>query len=123
MIRKVPSSAEHSLDVGDSADILAQEATSGLEARVGRWSSPAGRLLRTVLAMGLFLLALACVWEGFKWLAGDPWRLPAIGYEHRPPFHVLQASDLQLPHLWSIASALMRADPAQPRPVAGAVSS
>jgi NitT/TauT family transport system permease protein len=58
--------------------------------------------------MALFLLGLAVVWEGFKWLAGDPWRYPQFGYEHFPPFHVLQASDLQLPHIWDIAAALGR---------------
>jgi NitT/TauT family transport system permease protein len=60
-----------------------------------------------VAATVLFLVILGIVWEAFKWLAGDPWRLPAIGYVHKPPFHLLQASDLQLPHLWDIAAALI----------------
>jgi NitT/TauT family transport system permease protein len=58
--------------------------------------------------MALFLLAIAVIWEAFKWLAGDPWRYPQFGYEHFPPFHVLQASDLQLPHIWDIVAALSR---------------
>ena len=65
-------------------------------------------LLRSVLAFVVFFVGLAIVWEGFKWLAGDPWRLPAIGYEHHPPFHLLQAADLQLPHIWDIAGALFQ---------------
>ena len=60
-----------------------------------------------VVATVLFLVIVGIVWEAFKWLAGDPWRLPAIGYVHKPPFHLLQASDLQLPHLWDIAAALL----------------
>lgn len=55
--------------------------------------------------------ALAIVWEGVKWLGGDPWRLHgtvagiAIDYVHTPPFSWSIASDLALPHLWSIVGA------------------
>ncbi|MDP8904537.1 MAG: ABC transporter permease [Chloroflexota bacterium] len=66
---------------------------------------PRGRTLRRVLRMVAFLLGAAVVWEGAKWLAGDPWRLPSVGYFHNPPFRVLQLSDRQLPHLWDIAAA------------------
>ncbi|HYI23643.1 MAG TPA: ABC transporter permease [Candidatus Limnocylindrales bacterium] len=60
---------------------------------------------RRVLALVLFVIGVVVVWEGAKWLAGDPWRLESIGYFHEPPFHVLQLSDRQLPHLWDIAAA------------------
>jgi NitT/TauT family transport system permease protein len=63
-------------------------------------------ILRTLGLLLVFAALLAVAWEGFKWFAGDPWRLTAIGYFHQPPFHVLQASDLQLPHLWDIVGAL-----------------
>lgn len=102
---------EQALAYGDTADVVASSSEGGLEATVGGWRSPAGRLLRTILGIGLFMLGAALVWEGFKWLAGDPWRFPAFGYEHRPPFRLMQAQDLQLPHLWDIASALV--DPVQ----------
>jgi NitT/TauT family transport system permease protein len=65
-------------------------------------------LVRSVLAMLVFLIGIAVVWEAFKWLAGDPWRYPEFGYVHFPPFHLLQASDLQLPHIWDIIAALAR---------------
>ena len=52
-----------------------------------------------------FLVLLAVAWEGAKWLAGDPWRIPAIDYFHEPPFHLLQLTDRQLPHLWDIFAA------------------
>ena len=55
--------------------------------------------------MAAFLLAAAIIWEGAKWLFGDPWRLDAVGYEHTPPFPIPQLSDLQLPHLWTIAAS------------------
>ena len=57
---------------------------------------------RRVLTIGAFLVALAVLWEGAKWLFGDPWHLDAIGYEHTPPFPIQQFTDLQLPHLWTI---------------------
>jgi NitT/TauT family transport system permease protein len=78
-----------------------------LERRAERRANLRG-LGRSVLAMLVFLVAVAFIWELFKWLAGDPWRYPDIGYTHFPPFHLLQASDLQLPHIWDIAAALAR---------------
>ncbi len=63
---------------------------------------------RRAIGVLLFLPGFAVAWEGAKWLAGDPWRLGAIGYEHHPPFRVLQFSDRHLPHLWDIFSAFFR---------------
>jgi len=65
---------------------------------------PRRRSLRA-LGIALALAISAVLWEAAKWLAGDPWRLPALGYFHDPPFRVLQFSDRQLPHLWNIAAA------------------
>ncbi len=75
---------------------------SGERPASGRWRG----LVRAVVALTLFLVLAALVWEGFKFLAGDPWRYPEIGFVHHPPFRILQATDRQLPHLWDIASAL-----------------
>ena len=30
------------------------------------------------LALAIFLVAMAVLWEAFKWLFGDPWRLTGI---------------------------------------------
>jgi NitT/TauT family transport system permease protein len=60
---------------------------------------------RRALGLVLFLVLFALAWESAKWLGGDPWRLDTIGYYHEPPFHVLQLTDRQLPHLWDIFSA------------------
>lgn len=61
--------------------------------------------MRRVLALAAFLVVFALVWEGAKWLAGDPWRIESIGYFHDPPLRVIQFSDRQLPHLWDIAAS------------------
>jgi NitT/TauT family transport system permease protein len=57
------------------------------------------------------LMAVAVIWEGAKWLGGDPWRLHNVlfgiqfDYQHTPPFHWPIASDIALPHVWTIAAA------------------
>ncbi len=65
------------------------------------------RLFRQTLSFLVLLLFLALVWEGAKWLAGDPWR-PAnnpFGITHTPPLRWKVTSDLNLPHLWEIGGA------------------
>jgi NitT/TauT family transport system permease protein len=99
------------LDVEGGADELAKETTSRAEGLVGGWRSPTGRLLRTILAFVAFFLIVGLVWEAFKWLFGDPWRFEdilgtGVSYVHVPPFDLIQAGDLQLPHIWDIAYAL-----------------
>jgi NitT/TauT family transport system permease protein len=74
--------------------------------------SAARGLLRSVLLLAGFVLVVGLLWEAFKWLFGDPWRLDDIlgtgaSYYHQPPFKLLQANDIQLPHVWSIVGALM----------------
>ena len=55
----------------------------------------------TFLAFALLIFAL---WEGTKFIGGDPWR--GDGWEWRPPLDIKYASDLNLPHTWDIAAAL-----------------
>jgi len=106
-----PVAIDATLDVEGGADDLAKESGAGAEAVVGRWQSTLGRLARTVLAFIAFFLIVGVVWELFKWLFGDPWRFEdilgtGIDYFHEPPFALLQANDIQLPHIWDIAYAL-----------------
>jgi NitT/TauT family transport system permease protein len=61
--------------------------------------------MRRALSLVAFLVGFAVLWEGAKWVGGDPWRLTGIGYFHNPPLHILQLSDRQLPHLWDIAAS------------------
>jgi NitT/TauT family transport system permease protein len=93
------------------ADELAVASTSGVESIVGRWTSPAGRLARSILALVGFFGIVGVLWEAFKWLFGDPWRLTNVlgtgtDYFHMPPFRLPVATDLELPHIWDIAAAL-----------------
>ena len=75
-----------------------------------------GRPAKVVALLGLFV-ALFLVWEGAKWLGGDPWRLHGsvlgiqVDYEHVPPLKFKIATDLALPHVWSILGAFVQ--PAQ----------
>jgi NitT/TauT family transport system permease protein len=61
--------------------------------------------MRRALSLVLFVVGFVVIWEGAKWVGGDPWRLSGIGYFHTPPFHLLQLSDRHLPHLWDIAAS------------------
>jgi NitT/TauT family transport system permease protein len=60
-----------------------------------------------IVSVVLLLVALALVWEGVKWIGGNPWRPDAnpFGITHDPPFRWKAASDLNLPHLWDIGRA------------------
>jgi NitT/TauT family transport system permease protein len=72
---------------------------------------------RRIVAWLTLLCGLVVLWEGVKWLAGDPWRIHAmvlglpIDIEHTPPFTMRIATDLALPHVWDIVRAFI--DPAQ----------
>ncbi len=82
-----------------SASVLRGDVRSGLSRR-GR----AG-------AIALIVVGILLLWEAVKWVGGDPWRIHAsilgfaIDYEHFPPLKWAIASDLALPHLWSIIGA------------------
>lgn len=65
------------------------------------------QILRQALSLLILLLLLALLWEGAKWLAGDPWRAETnpFALEHNPPFRLKVFSDLNLPHIWEIGDA------------------
>ena len=52
----------------------------------------------------LFLIGLFILWEGLKFLGGDPWRY--FGWEWHPPLKITTVNDQSLPHLWDIATAM-----------------
>jgi NitT/TauT family transport system permease protein len=54
-----------------------------------------------------FIAILLVAWEVVKFIGGDPWRIG--GWVWRPPVKLWFASDLNLPHVWTIVGAL--ADP------------
>ncbi|MEZ4868354.1 MAG: ABC transporter permease subunit [Caldilineaceae bacterium] len=67
--------------------------------------------IRKTIRQGLSFLTLlaliALLWEGAKWLGGDPWRPESnpFALTHDPPFRWKVTSDLNLPHIWEIGSA------------------
>jgi len=68
---------------------------------------------RIALAWLAIVLAVVVVWEGAKWLFGDPWRVHTsllglpIDIEHLPPFQNRIATDSSLPHIWDILAAFI----------------
>ena len=73
------------------------------------------RSARQAAGFGVVVLAILVVWELAKWLAGDPWRFDSflgtgIRIEHFPPFHLNQASDINLPHVWDVIGAFVAVD-------------
>ena len=66
------------------------------------------RRILTFIAFGIAVLVL---WEAVKWLGGVPWRFENVlgtgfAIDHDPPFRWPLANDLNLPHWFSILSAL-----------------
>jgi ABC-type nitrate/sulfonate/bicarbonate transport system permease component len=54
----------------------------------------------------LFLIGVIVVWEALKFIGGDPWRY--FGIVWRPPLDIWFASDVNLPHVWSIAARVFQ---------------
>jgi NitT/TauT family transport system permease protein len=61
--------------------------------------------LRRFATFVAFVALVVIAWEAFKFIAGDPWRIG--GWVWQPPLEVKQATDLNLPHVWSIIGALV----------------
>jgi NitT/TauT family transport system permease protein len=86
----------------------------------GRRLASSGRrvaALRPVAGFVVAVVVLAIVWEAAKWIAGDPWRFDSflgtgIRVDHTPPFHLLQLSDINLPHVWDVVGAFVAVDAA-----------
>jgi len=62
------------------------------------------RRRRIVAILGFIGLVLV-LWEGVKFIGGDPWRLNGE-LIWTPPLDLKFATDINLPHVWSIAAAL-----------------
>lgn len=92
-------------------------AATGSPSLVAEAAPRAAGRRRVILAWILILVALLLVWEGAKWLFGDPWRFHGtllgfrVDLEHVPPFKNRIASDLALPHSWLVIEAFI--NPAQ----------
>jgi NitT/TauT family transport system permease protein len=69
----------------------------------------ASRAFSRALTFVTVIFFMLLVWEGVKWLGGNPWRPEANPFEisHNPPFRWKVASDLNLPHLWDIGQSFV----------------
>ena len=98
---------------------------TGTASPVSRASPSAPAISRRSLATSVrpalgFVAAIAILvvaWELAKWLAGDPWRFDSflgtgIRVDHTPPFHLIQLSDINLPHVWDVVGAFAAVDAA-----------
>jgi NitT/TauT family transport system permease protein len=70
---------------------------------------------RPVVGFIAAVAVLLVFWEVAKWLAGDPWRFDSflgtgIPINHTPAFHLLQLSDINLPHVWDVFGAFVAVD-------------
>lgn len=70
---------------------------------------------RPILGSIAIVLTILVIWEGGKWLGGDPWRFKSIlgipvQIDYHPPFAWKFFSDLNFPHLWVILEAFARPD-------------
>jgi NitT/TauT family transport system permease protein len=52
----------------------------------------------------LFLVGLFVLWEGLKFVGGDPWRY--FGIVWHPPLKITTVNDQSLPHVWDIVGAM-----------------
>ncbi len=64
-------------------------------------------MLRRAFSILVVVLVLILMWEGLKFIGGDPWRPESnpFGISHTPPADFKIASDLNLPHIWQIVEA------------------
>lgn len=85
--------------VASRPPIVVREAAPGRRRLVAAW---------LVIAVGVVL-----VWEGSKWIFGDRWSIHStlaglpIDIEHVPPLSNRIATDLSLPHIWSVIGAFI----------------
>lgn len=82
-----------------------------------RSASTLAASVRPIAGFLSVLLVLVVGWELVKWFAGDPWRYPSflgtgLQIDHTPPFHLNQASDINLPHVWDVVGAFAAVDAA-----------
>jgi NitT/TauT family transport system permease protein len=66
---------------------------------------------RQIVTFVAFAIAVLVLWEAVKWFGGVPWRFndvlgTGLAIDYSPPFRFPFASDLNLPHWFSILGAL-----------------
>ncbi len=93
------------------------EVIETIGADVGVPAPSRSRSLFTMLLRFALVFVVAClVWEGLKFIGGNPWRFSTVegawfNLLWFPPLELKFANDLNMPHLWDIFGALIQ--PAQ----------
>ena len=83
-----------------------------------------GTGFRRVAGVAVVLVFVALAWEAAKWMGGNTWRVDNsilglhLQFTHDPPFDWRIASDLSLPHLWTILGAFGETSAATGQPLA-----
>ena len=71
--------------------------------------------VRPLVGFAAIVIAIAVIWEGAKWIAGNPWDVTSIlgipvSIVHDPPFRWTPVNDINLPHLWLILESFLETD-------------
>lgn len=71
--------------------------------------------VRPLVGFVALAVTVLVLWEGAKWIAGDPWDVSSIlglpvSIQHDPPHRWAPVSDINLPHTWSIVESFFETD-------------
>jgi NitT/TauT family transport system permease protein len=71
--------------------------------------------VRPLIGFVSIFTAIVVIWEGAKWMAGNPWDVSSIlgipvAIVHDPPFRWGPVNDINLPHVWLIAESFFDTD-------------
>jgi NitT/TauT family transport system permease protein len=71
-------------------------------------SASARRRLRPLVGFLTVFVVLLIAWEAVKFIGGDTWHIEnvlgtGVTFDHDPPLKFAFATDIKLPHIWSIA--------------------
>jgi NitT/TauT family transport system permease protein len=95
------------------------ELEQDLEAYQPPTPRPAGAVrrawIRPLVGFVAIVVAIAVIWEGAKWIGGDPWDVTSIlgvpvSIVHAPPYHWTPVNDINLPHVWLILESFLETD-------------
>lgn len=71
--------------------------------------------VRPLVGFVAIVAAIVVIWEGAKWIAGDPWDVTAmlgipVAISHDPPFRWTPVNNINLPHTWTIVESFFETD-------------
>lgn len=71
--------------------------------------------VRPLVGFIAIAIAMIVIWEGAKWIAGNPWDVSSIlglpvAIVHDPPLRWMPVNDINLPHTWLIFESFLDTD-------------